>query len=137
MKRSHILVLISLFLYSCSGQVEYFSAQPSLRPKPDGHLIEVITQIEKIPANSYALGVVDASLWPTAGFKPSEEGKNAILESLKKKARSVGGDAIYIMDYKEADSSTDTYKSKAIVLALLDTSEWNKSTLTEDVEMVS
>jgi serine protease Do len=130
MKKLFIFVMTLALLTSCYPTLRYYSWNPSRESKPDAAPIELITQIDKLPANSYSLGVLEISL--SGENYIGRPTRDSFMEMAKGKARRVGGDAIYVMEFQEPDSLNKYYKLKAAILVLKDISNWPKLTLSEE-----
>lgn len=130
MKKYFVLIPVLMLLISCYPfKIQYYSWNPSKAPKLINAPIEVITELDKLPANSYSLGVVDisANVWQYP--RPT---LNSTIEAAKARARMKGGDAIYIMEYQEPDSVNESYRLKAAVMSLKDVSAWPRLILSEE-----
>lgn len=124
-----IIITFFLFIiYSCAPTIKYTAINPSTTPKPATYPIKVYDQGIELPANSILLGTIntgDTGLSTDCTY-------NAVINYIKKKVRSVGGDAIFIIDVRAPDLSSTCYRITAAAVAFKDISGWLTLKMTEE-----
>ena len=122
-----ILILVIGVLIQCAPTVNYSAINTSRPYKHSNQPMFVYDVGQQIPANSVILGVISTS---DTGFS-TDCGYNAVIEHIKKKARTVGGDAISILRVQNPDWSSTCYRISAAVISLIDISNWPRAPITE------